>query len=49
MNKFEEEVAKYFKFMSNKGISFDSDLLKVVTKDLGPSIYKVVAEKDFSF
>ena len=44
MNKFEEKVAKYSRFMEDKGLNFDSDLLKAVTKGLGPSIYKVDAE-----
>jgi|TARA_B110000116_G_scaffold246386_1_gene238086 hypothetical protein len=44
MNKFEEKVAKYSKFMEDNGLNFDADLLKAVTKGLGPSIYKVDAE-----
>ena len=44
MNKFDEKVAKYSRFMEDKGLKFDADLLKAVTKGLGPSIYKVDAE-----
>jgi len=44
MSKFDEKVALYSKFMDTKGLSFDADLLKAVTKGLGPSIYKKDAE-----
>jgi len=44
MSKFDEKVALYEKFMDNKGISYKADLLKAVTKGLGPSIYKKDAE-----
>jgi len=44
MSKFDEKVAQYSKFMEAKGLSFDADLLKAVTKGLGPSIYKKDAE-----
>ncbi|ARV07745.1 hypothetical protein BTO04_14035 [Polaribacter sp. SA4-10] len=44
MNKFDEKVAQYSKFMDDKGLKYDADLLKAVTKGLGPSIYKRDAE-----
>ena len=44
MSKFDEKVAQYEKFMTTKGLKFDADLLKAVTKGLGPSIYKRDAE-----
>jgi hypothetical protein len=44
MSKFDEKVAQYSKFMEDKGLQYDSDLLKAVTKGLGPSIYKKDAE-----
>ena len=44
MSKFDEKVAQYEKFMNEKGLKFDADLLKAVTKGLGPSIYKRDAE-----
>ncbi|PQJ72014.1 MULTISPECIES: DUF2853 family protein [Polaribacter] len=44
MSKFDEKVAQYSKFMDEKGLKYDSDLLKAVTKGLGPSIYKKDAE-----
>lgn len=44
MSKFDEKVALYKKFMTDKGLSFDADLLAAVTKGLGPSIYKKDAE-----
>lgn len=44
MSKFDEKVAQYEKFMTTKGLDFDADLLKAVTKGLGPSIYKRDAE-----
>jgi len=44
MSKFDEKVAQYQKFMDGKGLSYDADLLKAVTKGLGPSIYKKDAE-----
>lgn len=44
MSKFDEKVAQYSKFMDDKGLSYDLDLLKAVTKGLGPSIYKRDAE-----
>jgi hypothetical protein len=44
MSKFDEKVAQYSKFMDDKGLKYDADLLKAVTKGLGPSIYKRDAE-----
>ncbi|MGK0413473.1 MAG: hypothetical protein ACJA1B_001677 [Polaribacter sp.] len=44
MSKFDEKVVQYSKFMDDKGLSYDLDLLKAVTKGLGPSIYKRDAE-----
>ncbi|UAM98553.1 DUF2853 family protein [Polaribacter litorisediminis] len=44
MSKFDEKVAQYSKFMDDKGLSYDLNLLKAVTKGLGPSIYKRDAE-----
>jgi len=44
MSKFDEKVAQYSKFMDDKGLSYNADLLKAVTKGLGPSIYKRDAE-----
>lgn len=44
MSKFDEKVAQYSKFMDDKSLKYDSDLLKAVTKGLGPSIYKKDAE-----
>ncbi len=44
MSKFDEKVELYQNFMDKKGLKFDADLLKAVTKGLGPSIYKRDAE-----
>lgn len=44
MSKFDEKVALYKKFMDDKDIRSNTDLLKAVTKGLGPSIYKRDAE-----
>lgn len=44
MSKFDEKVALYKKFMDDKDIRSNSDLLAAVTKGLGPSIYKADAE-----
>lgn len=44
MSKFDEKVELYQRFMDEKGISYNADLLKAVTKGLGPSIYKKDAE-----
>lgn len=44
MSKFDEKVELYQNFMDEKKISYSADLLKAVTKGLGPSIYKKDAE-----
>lgn len=44
MSKFDEKVELYGKFMDDKKISYNAELLKAVTKGLGPSIYKKDAE-----
>lgn len=44
MSKFDEKVALYKKFMDDKDLRSNSDLLTAVTKGLGPSIYKLDAE-----
>ncbi|WP_299061806.1 DUF2853 family protein [uncultured Polaribacter sp.] len=44
MSKLDEKIAQYSKFMDDKGLKYDLDLLKAVTKGLGPSIYKRDAE-----
>ncbi|AUC85085.1 DUF2853 domain-containing protein [Polaribacter sp. ALD11] len=44
MSKFDEKVALYKKFMDDRDLRSNSDLLAAVTKGLGPSIYKVDAE-----
>lgn len=44
MSKFDEKVVQYQKFMDDKGLKYNADLLKAVTKGLGPSIYKRDAE-----
>lgn len=44
MNKFDEKVALYKKFMDDRDIRSNSELLTAVTKGLGPSIYKKDAE-----
>ena len=44
MSKFDEKVAKYKKFMDDRDFRSNDDLLKAVTKGLGPSIYKADAE-----
>ena len=44
MNKFDEKVALYKKFMDDRDICSNSELLTAVTKGLGPSIYKKDAE-----
>jgi ABC-type iron transport system FetAB ATPase subunit len=44
MSKFDEKVALYKKFMDDRDIRSNSDLLAAVTKGLGPSIYKADAE-----
>ncbi|PQJ82481.1 DUF2853 family protein [Polaribacter glomeratus] len=44
MSKFDEKVALYKKFMDDRDLRSNSDLLAAVTKGLGPSIYKADAE-----
>jgi len=44
MSKFDEKVALYKKFMDDRDLHPNFDLLAAVTKGLGPSIYKVDAE-----
>ena len=44
MSKFDEKVAQYSKFMDDKGLKYNADELRAVTKGLGPSIYKRDAE-----
>ncbi|MDE0534882.1 MULTISPECIES: DUF2853 family protein [unclassified Tenacibaculum] len=44
MSKFDEKVALYKKFMDDRDIRSNTDLLTAVTKGLGPSIYKKDAE-----
>lgn len=44
MSKLDEKVALYKKFMDDRDIRSNSDLLRAVTKGLGPSIYKADAE-----
>jgi hypothetical protein len=44
MSKFDEKVALYKKFMDDKDIRSNTELLTAVTKGLGPSIYKKDAE-----
>ncbi|MBS9773561.1 MAG: DUF2853 family protein [Tenacibaculum sp.] len=44
MSKFDEKLEVYGKFMDGKGLSYNAELLKAVTKGLGPSIYKKDAE-----
>ena len=44
MSKFDEKVALYKKFMDDRDIRSNTDLLTAVTKGLGPSIYKADAE-----
>ncbi|MGG8496554.1 DUF2853 family protein [Tenacibaculum sp. TC6] len=44
MSKFDEKVGLYKKFMDDKKIPVNVDLLSAVTKGLGPSIYKKDAE-----
>ncbi len=44
MSKFDEKVDLYKKFMDDRNIRSNADLLRAVTKGLGPSIYKRDAE-----
>ena len=44
MSKLDEKIAFYQNEMKNLGLNCEKDLLRSVTKGLGPSIYKVDAE-----
>lgn len=44
MSKLDEKVALYKKFMDDRDIRSNTELLTAVTKGLGPSIYKKDAE-----
>lgn len=44
MSKFDEKVVLYKKFMDDRNLTVNLDLLTAVTKGLGPSIYKRDAE-----
>ena len=44
MSKFDEKVALYKQFMDDRTLRSNTDLLRAVTKGLGPSIYKADAE-----
>ena len=44
MSQFDEKVALYKKFMDDRDLRSNADLLAAVTKGLGPSIYKADAE-----
>ncbi|WGH75915.1 DUF2853 family protein [Tenacibaculum tangerinum] len=44
MSKFDEKVALYKKFMDDRNMRSNTELLTAVTKGLGPSIYKNDAE-----
>ena len=44
MNKFEEKVTLYKKYMKDRELDYNSDLLAAVTRGLGPCIYKAHAE-----
>jgi len=44
MSKFDEKVALYKKFMDDRDIRSNTELLAAVTRGLGPSIYKPDAE-----
>ena len=44
MSKFDEKVSLYKKFMDDRDIRSNTELLTAVTKGLGPSIYKKDAE-----
>lgn len=44
MSKFDEKVELYKKFMDDRNLRSNTDLLRAVTKGLGPSIYKKDAE-----
>lgn len=44
MSKFDEKLELYQNEMKKLGLKFDAELLKKVTKGLGPSIYRQDAE-----
>ncbi|MEN8703955.1 MAG: DUF2853 family protein [Polaribacter sp.] len=44
MSKLHEKVTMYKKFMDDRNINANLELLTAVTKGLGPSIYKADAE-----
>ncbi|MGK0326293.1 MAG: hypothetical protein ACJA2M_002414 [Polaribacter sp.] len=44
MSKFDEKVTLYKKFMDDRDLRYNLELLTAVTKGLGPSIYKLDAE-----
>lgn len=44
MSRLDEKIALYQSELKRLNINFDTDLLKAITKGLGPSIYKVDAE-----
>ena len=44
MSRLDEKIALYQGELKRLHISFDADLLKAITKGLGPSIYKIDAE-----
>jgi Protein of unknown function (DUF2853) len=44
MSRLDEKIALYQSELKRLNINFDAELLKTITKGLGPSIYKVDAE-----
>lgn len=44
MSRFDEKMAQYSKEMERLNIPLERDLLAIITKGLGPSIYKNDAE-----
>ena len=45
MSKFDEAIAKYEAEVTRLGLTIDQDVLKAVTKALGPSIYREDASR----
>ncbi len=45
MSKFDEAIAKYEAEVTRLGLTIDADVLKAVTKALGPSIYREDASR----
>ena len=45
MSRFDEKIEQYQGELNRLNLEFDIELLKIITKKLGPSIYKVDAEK----